>query len=103
MSTLRLSPTKKSIRNPEKWIGKYVRHMANWRDFQWLQGTDDNATDDYFVCEWSGHLSRACDQAYWGDFFETLEQAQAAGYDECYYYCEAGLYRMYQAATTKAA
>lgn len=87
---------KYSIRNPELWVGKYVRHMANWRDFQWLKGLDDNATDDYFVCEWSGRLCRACDQGNWHDYFETPEEAKAAGYDECYYYCDAGLMDMYR-------
>lgn len=86
---------KKNLVNPQKWIGKYVRHLANWRDFQWLQTTNDNATDDYFVDEWTGKLYRACDQGYWGDVFETKEEAEAAGFDEFYYYNEASLLDMY--------
>jgi hypothetical protein len=70
--------------------------MGNWQNFQWLTGLDDKASDDYFVCEWSGHLARACDQANWRDYFETIEEARLAGYDECYYYCDAGLYQMYR-------
>lgn len=94
---------KRHIRNPEKWIGKYVRHMANWQEFQWLITLDDNATDDYFVDEWNGCLYRACDQGYYGDTFETLEEATAAGYDPCYCYSEAGFYQMWQRANRKAA
>ncbi len=95
-----LTIKKHNIVNPGKWVGKYVRHMANWSDFQWLQGTDDNATDDYFVDEWTGKLWRACDQAGWHGTFETYEEAAAAGYDECYYYSADGLYQMWTA--TKA-
>lgn len=85
---------KQSIRNPQKWVGKYVRHMANWMDFQFLATLDDNATDDYFVDEWNKCLYRACDQGYYGDVFETLEDAHAAGFDECYYYSHDGLWQM---------
>lgn len=88
----------RNIRTPEKWIGRYVRHMTNWQDFQWLRGTDDNATDDYFVDEWTGKLYRACDQGCWEDVFETQEKAKAAGFDECYYYSHDGLWQMAQAA-----
>lgn len=76
--------TQRNIQNPEKWIGKYVRHMANWRDF--------DATDDkYFICEETGKLTRMSDEGYWGEVWATKEEAEAAGYDECYYYSKAGL------------
>ncbi len=93
--------TKRSIVNPQLWVGKYVRHMANWMDFQYLQGTDDNATDDYFVDEWNGKLYRACDQGYYGDMFATKAEAEAAGYDECYYYSHDGLYQMWLQAHSR--
>lgn len=94
---------KQSIRNPEKWVGRYVRHMANWRDFQWLKTLDDNATDDYFVDEWTGKLWRACDMGYYGDVFASKEEAVAAGYDECCNYSEDGLYQMWTATRAVAA
>lgn len=79
----RKTTTKKNIRNPELWIGKYVRHMANWMDFQFA--------DDYVVCEWTGTLLKIEDEAYYGDYFDSKELAEAAGYDECYYYSHKGL------------
>jgi len=81
------------IRNPEKWIGRYVRHMANWRDFQF--GDTNNI---YCVCEWTGKLMLIKNDAYYGDYFETKQIAEAAGYDECYYYSAQGLYAMWQNA-----
>jgi len=93
-----MTKKKRRIRNPQKWISKYVRHMANWQDFQWLHGTDDNATDDYFVDEWTGKLYRACDQGSPEDVFETRAEAEAAGYDECYYYSHEGLVQMARVA-----
>jgi hypothetical protein len=87
--------TQKNIVNPEKWIGKYVRHMSNWMDFQF--------GDVYSVCEWTGTLMLTKEDAYHGDYFESKEEAEAAGYDECYYYSEAGLYQMWQRHTSKAA
>lgn len=74
--------TKRNIRNPQLWIGRYVRHMANWRDFQW------DFDGGYTVCEWTGDLMLIADNAYYGDYFNSLEEAEAAGYDECYYYSE---------------
>lgn len=91
---------KQYIRNPQKWVGKYVRHMANWRDFQWGSAWGEQG---YSVCEWTGKLFRTAEDAYYGDYFETLEEAHAAGYDECYYYCEEGLYQMWQYSQRKAA
>lgn len=93
MATATQKP-QKSIRNPQKWIGKRVHHMANWMDFQWLRSTNDQATDDYFVDEWTGKLWRACDQGNWNDYFNAEEEAQEAGYDPCYYYSSDGLARM---------
>ena len=99
-----IKTTKKhNIINPAKWVGKYVRHMANWRKFECPQGTNLKAEDDYFVCEWTGKLTRLCDEAYYGDYFETKEQAEAAGFDECYWYCEEGLHQIWQRANRKAA
>jgi hypothetical protein len=90
------SSKKQYIRNPSKWVGKYVRHMANWQDFQW-------GDMGYIVCEWTGKLVKMTEEAYYGDYFETLEEAHAAGYDECCYYCDEGLYQMYQHSQKKAA
>lgn len=89
---------KQNIRNPEKWIGKCVLHMANWRDFQW-------GNNGYVVCEETKTLLKMEDaeNAYYGDTFETLEDATAAGYDPCYYYSEQGFYQMWQRANRKAA
>lgn len=83
----RKTTTKKNIRNPEKWIGKYVRHMANWMDYDW-------GFNGYVVCEATGKLIRIADEAYYGDYFETKEQAEAVGYNECYWYSAEGLAQM---------
>lgn len=82
---------KHNIVNASKWIGKYVRHMANWRDFQF-----GDYSDTYCVCEWTGQLMLIKEDAYYGDYFETKQEAEAAGYDECYYYSEEGLMKMWQ-------
>lgn len=79
---------RQNIVNPSKWIGKSVIHMANWRDFQW--------NETYCVCEWTKKLMLVKDEAYYGDYFETKQEAEAAGYDECYYYSEEGLMKMWQ-------
>lgn len=86
----RKTTTKKNIRNPEKWIGKYVRHMANWMDYQF------GFEKGYVVCEWTGKLITVAesDEAYYGDYFDSKEQAEAAGYDECYCYSHEGLMKM---------
>ena len=87
---------KKNIVNPEKWIGKYVRHMANWWDFAW-------GDKGYVVCEWTGKLLKIEDEADYGNYFETLEQAEAAGYDACYYYSHEALMQMAGKASVLAA
>lgn len=94
----RKATKKHNIRNPEKWIGKCVLHLANHLDYKWGDG-------GYVVCEWTGTLLKIEDahNAYYGDYFETLEQAEAAGYDDCYYYSQQGLYQMWQRANRKAA
>jgi hypothetical protein len=81
---------KRNIRTPEKWIGKVVINMANWRDYQY--------TDTYFVCEETKTLHHITDDASWEDYFATKEDALIAGYDECYSYCEKGLYQMWKIA-----
>lgn len=93
----------KNIRNVEAWVGKSVTHMANWMQYQYPTSLNTNASNDYFVCEATKRLTRICNEAYYGDYFETKEQAEAAGYDECYYYSEAGLYQIAQRYTSKAA
>jgi hypothetical protein len=80
---------KRSIRNPHKWLNKYVRHMGNWREFQWAYD------QGYFVCEFTGKLTKVENEAYWGEVWATKEDAVAAGYDECYSYSEEGLLAMY--------
>lgn len=74
---------KRNIRNPQKWVGRYVRHMANWRTWQWIE-------DGYFVCEWTGKLFRTDDE--WYPIYEDEKEfATKRGYDECCYYStEAG-------------
>lgn len=86
--------TKRSIRNPQLWIGRYVRHMANWWDFVCVDG--------YTVCEWTGKLMRLDDEANCLDYFNSTEEAEAAGYDECYSYCDEGLRQMADRAKAKA-
>lgn len=88
--------TKKNIVNAEKWVGKYVRHMANWWDFAWGQG-------GYIVCEWTGKLLKIEDEADYSNYFETLEDAHKAGYDECYYYSHEALMQMARKASALAA
>jgi hypothetical protein len=92
---------KNKIQNPSKWVGKYVRHMANWMDYQFPLTLNAKATDDYFVCEYTGKLMRICDEAYYGDTFASYEEAVAAGYDECYSYSEEALYQMWVKAHRK--
>lgn len=76
---------KRHIRNPEKWIGKYVRHLANWQDYQWAY--DKN----YLVCEWTGKLMHVEDEYFpYDDERETLGDV----YDPCYAYCEEGVIQM---------
>lgn len=86
---------KRLIRNPEKWIGKYVRHMANWRDFQWP------FPGEYFVDEWSGKLYRAADEYVFSQ--AEIDQLEAAGIDEAplYYYGESGAIEMLRYAERK--
>ncbi len=80
---------KRIIRNPEKWVGRYVRHMANWQDFQW------GDTSKYAVCEWTGKLMIASE-----DYSPSFEEREILGrlYDECYYYSSAGFADMYRYA-----
>lgn len=87
---------KQHIVNPQNWINKFVAHTSNWRDFQW----GDNG---YVVCEWSKKLIKVEDAAYYGDYFETKTDAEAAGYDDCYYYSEAGLMDMRKRSTASIA
>ena len=85
---------KQHIANVEKWIGRYVRHTDNWWDFAWNQ-------NGYVVCERTGKLIPVADEAYYGDYFDSKQIAEAAGYDECYYYSSEGLaimHRQYQKA-----
>lgn len=74
--------SKRNIRNPEKWIGRKVRHMANWMDFQW-------GDQGYFVCEETGKLFRMEDE--YKPCYEEHEIALAV-FDEypLYYYSEEG-------------
>ena len=69
--------------------------MANWWDFAW--------NGDYIVCEWTGKLYPIEEEAYYGDYFETLEDAYEAGFDPCYYYCHEGLMDMAKKATKRVA
>ena len=78
---------KRTIKNPAKWIGKYVRHMANWQEYNFWG-------IDYFVCEETGKLWTMEDEAYWGEIWETKEEAERAGFDECYWYSKEGLMRL---------
>lgn len=68
---------KQSLRNPEKWIGRSVLHLANWREYQY--------TDKYFVCAWSGRLYRVQDEAL--PCIETELMEKHSPFDPCYSYC----------------
>lgn len=83
---------KQSIRNPELWVGRYVRHMANWQDFAW--GWDEK----YIVCEWTGKLIHLEDEHYF-----TQDERDILGelYDQCYYYSEEAAIDMLKAANRK--
>lgn len=98
MTTLSILKTtqKRNIRHPELWVGKYVRHMANWWDFAW-------GDEGYVVCEWTGKLLKIENEAYYGDYFDSKENAELAGYDECAYYSHEGLNRMVQRHQRQAA
>lgn len=87
---------KQQIVNIEKWINKFVGHTSNWRDFQW----GDNG---FVVCEWTKKLIKMENEAYYGDYFETKQEAEAAGYDECYYYSKEGMMDMFKQAQRKVA
>lgn len=76
-----------AIKNPEKWIGKYVRHMSNWMEYQY---TDDG----YCVCEVTGKLIRHADDMYWADYWPTYEEACVSGFDECYSYSHEGMMQL---------
>jgi hypothetical protein len=75
-----MNKQQRNIRNPELWIGKYVRHMANWWDFAW-------GTNGYVVCEHTGKLIRIEDEAV-PMYEEDRALAITKGYNECYYYSE---------------
>lgn len=94
---------KQNLRNPQLHIGKYVRHYANWMDYQYPLTLNDNATDDYFVCEYTGKLTQICNHAYYGDYFESIEEAWAAGYSEHYFYSHEGMMKMVAGAKALAA
>jgi hypothetical protein len=80
-----LNARKQYIRNPEAWIGRRVRHMANWRSFI--------EADEYFVCEWSGKLCRREDEHHIGNLAEARELL-ARGWNVCYSYSEAATIEM---------
>lgn len=88
--------SKQSIRNPEKWVGKKVTHMANWYEFAWGQ-------QGYVICEQTGKMIRTTDAGNWGNYFESIEEAEAAGYDDCYYYSDEGLAQLASRSTKLAA
>jgi hypothetical protein len=71
-----MATSKRNIQNPAKWIGKYVRHMANWEKYEWPLGCNDLSTTDYFVDFWSGKLYPVCDEHHW-----TQEEADLIGED----------------------
>lgn len=85
---------KQYIRNPELWVGKYVRHMANWWDFAWA------LENDYIVCEWTGKLMRLNDEHYF-----TQEERDILGnmWDACYYYSEEAAIDMLAKASRRLA
>lgn len=78
---------KQKIQNPEKWIGRYVRHMANWEEF--LYG------DKYTVCEWTGKLMMTDDEHNW---FEEEIETVGHLYDPCYSWSEQAAMEMLEYA-----
>lgn len=86
---------KHQIRQPEKWVGKSVLHL-DYHEYKW-------GGRGYFVCEWTGKLYSLTSEAYWGDYFPTMEAAWVAGYDEAAYYCDEGLAQMAARAAKRAA
>lgn len=77
-------PTTRNIRNPQKWIGRYVRHMANWREFEY--------TAEYFVEEYTGKLW-PISELYTPDSHEAAIIGDA--YDPCYNYSETTIVTLY--------
>jgi hypothetical protein len=84
---------KNNIRNPEKWVGKKVHHLANWRDFMWHE--------QYCVCAWTGKLIRLEDE-----YGPTEQEAEILRnsplsfyYDPAHYYSEAGIADLVRRAT----
>lgn len=83
---------KHNIINPDKWVGKYVRHMANWWDYAWA---NDNK---YAVCQYTGKLITV------NDIYEPLtdaehEQLKAAGWEDISYYSQEAAMKMLAATT----
>lgn len=74
---------KRNIRHPEKWLGKYIRHMANHMDYQF------NYYDGYVICEWTGRLMTVeqADEAENGRGMSADELTDTP-YDPCYCYSE---------------
>lgn len=68
----------RNIRNPHKWVGRYVRHMANWRTYEYHP--------EFFVCEWSGKLYRHEEDVMNNITLDAQSQAEALGLDPCYTY-----------------
>ena len=67
----------RNIQNPEKWVGRYVRHMANHRKYAY--------TPEFFVCEISGKLYRHEDDVMSNIPCENQERAEQF-LDPCYTY-----------------
>lgn len=85
---------KHNIRNPEKWVGKYVRHMANWRDYEW--------NEQYCICEWTGKLIKIEDD-YQPEFEERDLCLAYTSYEPAYYYSMEGVIGLLKLAKKNAA
>lgn len=72
---------KQTLRNPEKWLGRSVLHLGNWREYQY--------TDKYFVCEWTGKLCRMAEEGV--PAMDTELLAAHSPYDPCYSYSDAAI------------
>lgn len=79
-----------NIRNPEKWIGKYIGHMDNANEFRWER------FDEFAVCEWTGKLIRREDAnpfQLFSDAENTLISSHPR-FEFAYDYSEEGLQAM---------
>jgi hypothetical protein len=73
-----------TIRNPELWLGKYVRNTTNYEDIT-------NSSTKYTVCEWTGKLM-LIEEAH---YFTQGERDELGDlFNACYEYSEDAAIKM---------